>query len=160
MELVAAMGKWSSVHWRTHWEWKEGPQMFPPTDDRLGHSNLLTSILCWLRVSKLLPNLTAEKWRDKRRVPGWGLSSCIDVSSQPPLKHEWTRSMWCREQKSRKRATSGFSTQYIFLPPTWAACLRVFLPWQTSRTWLLNSSRHGTPLQYSCLENPTDRGDW
>lgn len=82
------MGKWGSIHWRTHWEWKEGPQMFPPADERLGHSNLLTSTLCWLRVSNLPPHLTAEKWRDKRWVPGWGLSSRIDASSQPPLKHE------------------------------------------------------------------------
>ena len=33
----------------------------------------------------------------------------------------------------------------------------------TEQLYLLQSQpteRHGNPLQYSCLENPLDRGDW
>ena len=31
-----------------------------------------------------------------------------------------------------------------------------FDPWVGTIPW----RRHGNPLQYSCLENPTDRGAW
>lgn len=47
--------------------------MFPPVDERLGHINLLTSILCWLRVSNLRPHLTAERWRGRR----WMLNRAV-----------------------------------------------------------------------------------
>ena len=32
----------------------------------------------------------------------------------------------------------------------------VFNPWVGKISW----RRNGNPLQYSCLENPTDRGAW
>ena len=31
-----------------------------------------------------------------------------------------------------------------------------FNPWVKKIPW----RRHGNPLQYSCLENPMDKGDW
>ena len=30
----------------------------------------------------------------------------------------------------------------------------------SSRVWKIPGEGHGNPLQDSCLENPTDKGDW
>ena len=40
-------------------------------------------------------------------------------------------------------------------------CFHIGLVWaQNSTTSVLKGEGNGTPLQYSCLENPMDRGAW
>ena len=52
--------------------------------------------------------------------------------------------------------------------PNWAVCSVLYRasqshltrPWTYTTAWNFPGGGHGNPLQYSCLENPTDRGAW
>ena len=95
MELDATMGNWSSIHWRTPEEWKEGPQNGSSKGWEAG-----TFIFVGWGCPTYFPTWLQKNEETKGGYLDGGLSSCIEASSQPPLKHAWTRSTWCRAQKS------------------------------------------------------------
>ena len=74
---------------------------------------------------------------------------------------------WSRLDHSSSFTASSFIVQSLCCVPLFAtastAVRQAFLSWDASRIPGLGRSpggEHGNPLQYSCLENPMDRGDW
>ena len=88
--------------------------------------------------------------------------------------NQTNRNPLCREGSSKHRNSILKATKALMTKIRWGIVSRVGFPWGLSGKESLAmqkkgsipgsgrspGGRHGNPLQYSCLENPMERGTW
>ena len=97
-----------------------------------------------------------------RRSPGKGHGNPLQYSC---LENPMDRGAWQAPVPRVAQSRTWLSSSSRVLAQRWAARLRKFLLGKElllKHSWSGRSpgGGHGNPLQYSCLENPLDRGPW
>ena len=82
----------------------------------------------------------------------------ICKSEEPPEAEGHTGTLWAAERLEDTRAGKVEMSRLTLTSPSQTRKMKRRLGWQPASQQRLR--KFGTPLQYSCLENPVDGGAW
>jgi len=111
----------------------------------------------WLRVLPGGARLVQPRWMPERRILGGGRTGGVSFWPFPNSSGCWRliSSMFLTRTSCRK---TTYANSYYGAWPGWKISISV-LP-LTPGSGRSPGGVHGNPLQYSCQENPMDRGAW